>query len=131
MHQINQSSRCSHNNLHTLFQGPHLRLNRSTTIDSLHVYAIHIFGEVTEIISYLQTKLTSWREYQGLRLTPGCINTLKEWDAESRSFSRTCLGKSYDIVLIAQQVRNHRLLDWHRIHKAQFIDSLAYRLTNA
>ena len=60
MHQIHQSTRRSHNNLNALLQGSHLRFNGSTAIDGLYVYAIHIFGKVTQVVSYLQTELTGW-----------------------------------------------------------------------
>ena len=53
MHEIDQSSRGRHDNLHTLFQGTHLRLDGSTAVDSLHMDAIHVFGKVADVVGNL------------------------------------------------------------------------------
>ena len=92
MHQVDQSSWCSHDDLHSLFQSSHLRLYRCTTIDSLHMDAIHIFGEVAQIVCNLQTKFSGWREHQGLRLATRCVDAFKKRNAESSCLSCTCLS---------------------------------------
>ena len=63
MHQVDQASWGSHDDLHTFLQGTHLGLNGSTTIDGFHMNAIDILGKIADVIGNLQTQLACGREY--------------------------------------------------------------------
>ena len=76
MHQVNESSWCSHNDLDTLLQGSHLWFDGCTTIYSLYMYAIHILGKVAQVVGNLQTEFSGGRQHQGLCLPARGVNTL-------------------------------------------------------
>ena len=117
MHQVNQSAWCGHDNLNTLFQSTHLRLDGSATIHGFYVHAIHIFGKVAQVVGYLQAQLTCWREHQCLCVALCCVDALKQWNAERCCFSGTSLGQGYHIVFVAQQVWYYCLLYRHGMYK--------------
>ena len=131
MHQVHQTARRGNDNLHTLFQGPYLRLDGSTAIYGLHVYPLHIFGEIAEVVGNLQTQFPRRREYQCLRLASRRVYPFQQGDAKGRRLTRTSLSEGDDIVLIPQQIGNHLLLHRHRLHKAQLLDGLADSRINA
>ena len=117
VHQVNQSARCGHDNLNALFQRAHLWLDGSATVHRLNVQAVDIFGKVAQVVGYLQTELTCWREHQCLRVTLRGVDAFKQWNTERCCFSGTSLGQGYHIVFVAQQVWYYRLLYRHRMYK--------------
>ena len=130
VHQIDQTPRRSHNNLHTLFQRTDLRFDIGPAIDRQYTHAGQIFGIVLQIVGNLQTKFTGRTQNQRLCLVTGGIYFLQNGKPVSGSFSRTCLCQRYYIVIHSQQVRNHFLLYRHRVLIPHFLDSLSDFLGN-
>ena len=129
--KVYESSWSSHDDVHTLLQGSHLRFYRSSAIDGLHMHAFHILRKVTDVIRDLQTQLSCRTQHQGLRLSARGINPFQQWDTECRRLARSRLGKRYHVVLVLQEIRYHSLLHRHRLHKPQLFDGLADLSTHA
>ena len=100
MHQIDQASWGSHDDLHTFLQGTHLGLNGSTTIDSFHMHTIDVLGKIADVIGDLQAQLSCGREYQSLGVPEGIINPLQQWDTKGGGLTCTRLGQGNHIRLV-------------------------------
>ena len=79
IHQVEESTWCGHNDLHTLTQGTNLLFYRGTSIDRLNVDAIQILRKVAQVVSYLQTKFTCRSQNKGMRQSPPNFAHLRVW----------------------------------------------------
>ena len=101
VHQVNQSSGCCYDNLHTLAQCTNLLLDRRTTINGLDMDVVHIFREVAQVVGNLQAQLSSRRQDECLRLLSCHINTLQYGNTKCRRLTCTRLGQCNHVVLIS------------------------------
>ena len=131
MHQVDKSPGCCHDDVHALLQRPHLRFYRGTAVDRLHMHALHILGEVADVVGDLQTEFTRRRQHQRLRGAVRRVDAHQQRDAESGCLARTRLGKGYHVVLVPQQIGNHLLLHRHGLHKSQLFNGLTNLFADA
>ena len=59
--------------------------------------SLDVLCEILHIVGYLQAKLTGRSNNDSLCDTARRVNALNQRNAESRSLTRTCLGKSNKI----------------------------------
>ena len=97
MHQVDQASWSSHDDLHTFLQGTHLGFYGSTTIDGFYMNAIDVLGKIADVIGNLQTQLARGRKYQCLSIPERIVDPLQQWDTKGGGLTCTCLGQSNHI----------------------------------
>ena len=101
VHQVDESSWGGYNNLGTLAQGTNLLLDRGTTVNRLHMDVVHVFREVAQVVSNLQTELAGGRQNQCLCLFATGINTLQYGYAKCCRLTRTRLGQGNDVISVS------------------------------
>ena len=99
VHQVNQSARCSHNNLHATTQLAYLQHDAGSAIDCYDIHCRHILCEIANVVANLQTQFTRGTEYQGLRLTVFGVEALQQGNAKGGRLSRSRLGQSNEVAL--------------------------------
>ena len=129
--QVEQTTRCGNDNLHTMLEGANLASDVGTAIDSGNVQTVDILGEAVQIISYLEAKLTGRTKDDGLRLLAGGIGLLDDRDTIRGSLARTRLRQGDDIIFITKQIRDYFLLNWHWILKSKLFDGTANLFAHA
>ena len=107
LHQVDETARRSHDDLHALAQGTYLLLDAGTAVDGLDMDAVQVFGKVAHVVGYLQAQLTCGCQNEGMGQTPANLAQLRtrrvgyplqHGDAESRRLARTRLGQRNDVV---------------------------------
>ena len=66
VHQVDETTRCGHDDMGTVAQSLDLLHNVGTTVDGYHANAGHVFREITKIVGNLQTKFAGGTQDQGL-----------------------------------------------------------------
>ena len=139
-HQVDESSRGSHDDLYAFAESTDLLFNAGTAIDCFYMDAIQVLGKVAHIISNLQAQLAGRSQYQSMRqatsdfthLRPGHFGyPLQHGYAECRCLARTRLGQCYDVVFISQQVGNHLLLNRHGLYEPHLLNGFANLFADA
>ena len=121
VHHIENTTRCSDNNLGKLFQSSFFGTDIGSTSGAVHNDFL-MFSQSLDDSLNLFGKLSCWREDKGLSLTDFGINSLKNTDGESTSFScsRLSLGNG---VLAFDDWQDSFLLDLRRLLVAVAEDS--------
>ena len=76
VHQVDETSRSSHNDLTTLLELTNLSFNAGATIDSHHVKPINVATIIFQVVSNLQTEFACWTQNHHLRGAIFGINVL-------------------------------------------------------
>ena len=110
LHQVDQSARRSHDDLHAFAQGTNLLFYRCTAIDRLDVDAVQVFGKVAHVVGNLQAQLTRRRQHESQWNAAAYLAQLRTWflcnalqygNAERRRLARARLGQCYHVVLVS------------------------------
>ena len=129
-HQINQTTRRSHNNIHTCLQGTDLRFYVGSAIHRQDGQVRQKLAKTLHIIGDLYTKFTCWAEDnclgKSLILPFRNIHQFQDRQSVCGCLTRSCLGKGNQIstLLLVQQKGNHGLLNRHRMFISLFLNSL-------
>ena len=75
-HQVNQTSGCSHDDMHAFLQGANLRNDVRAAIDGHHTDTFNVFREIIQVVCNLQTKFTRRTEHDGLCLMRTHVHAL-------------------------------------------------------
>ena len=67
VHQVHQSARCCHDDVHAMLQGTYLRLDVCAAIDSHDFRLRQIFAEALQVVGNLQTEFACRAEYNYCR----------------------------------------------------------------
>ena len=119
VHKVYETPWSGDDDLRTFTKTAYLSLYACTAIDGNDVHAGKITAVIAEIVADLQTKLAGGGKDDGLRLTAADINALKDGKSVGCSLSGAGLGKSNDIVMVAQEIGDDRFLYGHRGFIAQ------------
>ena len=76
IHKVDKTSRGGNNHLCPMAQGANLILNGCSSIDGNNIYAIHILGEVLQVVGNLQTEFASGTKDKGLSVTTCGVKSL-------------------------------------------------------
>ena len=118
-HQVNQSARRGHHDVHSRAQGPYLRLYVGAAIHGQHPQLGQVFRKTLQVVGNLQAQFTRGAQHQRLdaRL---CIvlQPLQHGQAIGSRLPGSCLGQRYEVglrLLFREQPWNHFLLYGHRM----------------
>ena len=98
VHQVDESSRRCHYDVHTLLQLAYLRLDACPSIHRYDVNVGDILRKVLQVVGNLQAQLARRREHNGLSLLYSRVNALQQGYAEGGGLARSCLRQCNDIV---------------------------------
>ncbi len=119
-HVVHDAPRSSHNDLHTL-QAIDLSGNVLPAIYGKHLNAMHILGDLAQLLRSLHGQLSGRAENNRLQLLQIRINLLQGRDSECRGLAGSCLGLSDNIVTV-QKVGDCHLLNRTKLHEAHLPD---------
>ena len=131
VHQVDESSRGSHDNLHAVAQGAYLRLDGRAAIYRHDMYSGHILGKVVEVVGYLEAQLTRGAQDERLRLLACRVDALEHGNTEGSRLAGAGLCQGYHVVAVAQEIRDYFFLDRHGMLKSKFTDGAANVLAHA
>ena len=129
--QVEESSRCGHDDLCPLAQCPHLRLDGRSAVDRLYVQPVDIAAEVAQVVGYLQAQLARRREHQRLCVAVAQVESHQQRQSERRRLSRSRLCQCYHVASVLQQVGNDGLLYRHGLYKSHLANGAANLLADA
>ena len=130
LHEVDESSRCSCDDLCAVAQRPYLLLDAGAAVDSGDVHVGNILRELLEVVADLQAQLAGRTQDDGLSLVARRVDALKEWNAEGGCLSRSCLRQGYDVVAITQEIGDYFFLYWHWLFEAKLFNGLSDWLRN-
>ena len=79
LHQIQQASRCSDNNMYTVFEASYLAFDGRTSVNRENFQSVYVFGIIVKVTCYLQTKFAGRTEDKCLWHAFFYINSLYNW----------------------------------------------------
>ena len=129
--EVDESSRCGHDDLRTVFQRAYLRADVGSAIHGSHMQAVNVFGKRVEVIGYLQAQFARGTQYHGLRGLVRRIGLLHHGQSVGGRFSRTGLCQCDDVVFVTEQVRDYFFLYGHGIFKPQLFNGATNVLAHA
>ena len=131
INQIEQTTRGSHDNLHTMLQGANLASDVGTAINCGNMQTVDVLGKTVQIVCYLEAELTCRTEDDSLCLLAAGISFLDNRNTVRCSLTRTGLRQRNDVVLITKQIWDYFFLNWHWILKSKLFDGTANLLAHA
>ena len=131
INQIEQTTRGSHDNLHTMLQGANLASDVGTAINSGNMQTVDVLGKTVQIVCYLEAELTCRTEDDSLCLLAAGISLLDYRNTVRCSLTRTGLRQRNHVVLITKQIWDYFFLNWHWILKSKLFDGTANLLAHA
>ena len=131
INQIEQTTRGSHDNLHTMLQGANLASDVGTAINCGNMQTVDVLGKTVQIVCYLETELTCRTEDDSLCLLAFGISFLDNRNTVRCSLTRTGLRQRNHVVLITKQIWDYFFLNWHWILKSKLFDGTANLLAHA
>ena len=131
INQIEQTTRGSHDNLHTMLQGANLASDVGTAINSDNMQTVDVLGKTVQIVCYLEAELTCRTEDDSLCLLAAGISFLDNRNTVRCSLTRTGLRQRNHVVLITKQIWDYFFLNWHWILKSKLFDGTANLLAHA
>ena len=131
VYQVDKTARSSHDYLHSLAECVNLALNARTAVDGKHRQPGNIFREIHEVRGNLEAELARGRKDKRLRHVALHIDALEHRQPECSRLARARLSQRHNISLLAEQMRNHLLLNGHRSLKTQILYRMAQRLAHA
>ena len=131
INQIEQTTRGSHDNLHTMLQGANLASDVGTAINSDNMQTVDVLGKTVQIVCYLETELTCRTEDDSLCLLAAGISFLDNRNTVRCSLTRTGLRQRNHVVLITKQIWDNFFLNWHWILKSKLFNGTANLLAHA
>ena len=131
INQIEQTTRGSHDNLHTMLQGANLASDVGTAINCGNMQTVDVLGKTVQIVCYLEAELTCRTEDDSLCLLAAGISFLDNRNTVRCSLTRTGLRQRNHVVLITKQIWDYFFLNWHWILKSKLFDGTANLLAHA
>ena len=131
INQIEQTTRGSHDNLHTMLQGANLASDVGTAINSDNMQTVDVLGKTVQIVCNLEAELTCRTEDDSLCLLAAGISFLDNRNTVRCSLTRTGLRQRNHVVLITKQIWDNFFLNWHWILKSKLFDGTANLLAHA
>ena len=131
INQIEQTTRGSHDNLHTMLQGANLASDVGTAINCGNMQTVDVLGKTVQIVCYLEAELTCRTEDDSLCLLATGISFLDYRNTVRCSLTRTGLRQCNHVVLITKQIWDYFFLNWHWILKSKLFDGTANLLAHA
>ena len=131
INQIEQTTRGSHDNLHTMLQGANLASDVGTAINCGNMQTVDVLGKTVQIVCYLEAELTCRTEDDSLCLLAFGISFLDNRNTVRCSLTRTGLRQRNHVVLITKQIWDYFFLNWHWILKSKLFDGTANLLAHA
>ena len=125
VHEVDQTSRRSHDDLYAMAQLMNLCLDGGTAIDGGDVQVGDILAEILQVVCNLQTKLTCRTQHYRLSILAAGVNPLQQWQAECCRLSRTGLCQCDDVVPVAEQIGDYFFLYRHWMFKSKLTDGAA------
>ena len=131
INQIEQTTRGSHDNLHTMLQGANLASDVGTAINCGNMQTVDVLGKAVQIVCYLEAEFTCRTEDDSLCLLAFGISFLDNRNTVRCSLTRTGLRQRNHVVLITKQIWDYFFLNWHWILKSKLFDGTANLLAHA
>ena len=131
INQIEQTTRGSHDNLHTMLQGANLASDVGTAINSDNMQTVDVLGKTVQIVCNLEAELTCRTEDDSLCLLAAGISFLDNRNTVRCSLTRTGLRQRNHVVLITKQIWDNFFLNWHWILKSKLFNGTANLLAHA
>jgi len=100
LHQVDESSRRGHDDLHAVAQGMDLCLYRCAAIDGYNMQPVDVLTKCVEIISDLQAQLASGAEDERLCVLAFGIGLLQHGDTVGGCLARSGLSQRDDVIAV-------------------------------
>ena len=100
-HQVDEASRCGHDDVYPLFQATYLAVDGGTTVYRQYFQIGDILRVVCQVTGYLQTEFAGRTENQCLWNTTGYVNLLNQRQTKCGCFSGSGLCQSHYIVSVS------------------------------
>ena len=115
LHQVDETTGCGYDDLHSFAQGAYLALDAGTAVDSQHMQAVDVARVLLQVAGNLQAELARGAQDNGLCGAVGWVYFLQHGQTEGRRLARSRLGQGDNVVAHTQEVGNHFFLHGHRV----------------